>query len=288
MRIVDVRNGKILSMQTKEMQNIKISGLAAKILASLGKKPGYPKELSKRLGVHEQKVYYHMRNLEKAGMIRVLKKEEHGGTLAKIYELTEPSFFVKFKDFTTSRKIDIAENDFLKPFVSSGRLNCKIVVGSPDPHGPERARSRDASYAIDLGIFLGTFIDSSRPSMILDTELHDMKKNLIVIGGPVINRVARMINEKMPVRFDEKKNIYSSLTKKTYKSDDAGLIVKAKNPFSKEHSILYIAGKRYSGTRAAILAFLKCFDDISKKNNHVVEGIDEDGDGIIDDVRMVE
>jgi DNA-binding transcriptional ArsR family regulator len=288
MRIVKMQNGRIYSLQTEELQSIRLSPLASRILSAIAKKPGYPRELSKRLGVHEQKIYYHIRKLEKKGMIRVSKKEELGGALAKVYELTHQSFFIKFGDFSVARKIDFNENEFLSPFVTAGKLNVAIVVGSPDPHGPERARSRDASYGIDLGLFLGTFVSSALPAMIMDTELYDMKRNLIIIGGPVINRAARMINDRMPVRFDERKNIYSTITKKIYKSDECGLIVKAKNPFSKEHSILYIAGKRYSGTRAAILSFLRCFDEISKKNTSIVEGIDENGDGIVDNVKIIE
>lgn len=288
MQVVESRKGKIYSLSTKEMQSIRLSPLASRILNAIAKKPSYPKEIAKKMGLHEQKIYYHIRNLEKSGMIKIVKKEERGGALAKIYELTKPSFFIKFEEFSSAKKINIPENDFLMPFISSGKINAKIVVGSPDPHGPERARSRDASYAIDFGIFLGTFSSAPSPAMAMDTEIYDLKQNLIVIGGPVINRISKMANDKMPIKFDQKKNIYSSLTKKTYRQDDCGLIVKTKNPFSKEHSILYIAGKRYSGTRAAILAFVKNFDEISNKNSHVVEGIDEDGDGIVDSVRILE
>jgi hypothetical protein len=56
------------------------------------------------------------------------------------------------------------------------------VVGSPDPHGPERARSRDGYYGIDLGLFLGTFLYYvSDFSVKLDTEVtgDDLKKNFL-------------------------------------------------------------------------------------------------------------
>ena len=71
--------------------------------------------------------------------------------------------------------------------------------------------------------------------------------------------------------------------------------MKAKNPFNPEKSILVVAGKRYMGTRAATIAFLKNFKEISRGNVHnraikarVVEGIDLDSDGIIDDIEFRE
>ena len=47
--------------------------------------------------------------------------------------------------------------DFLYPFVFAGKINCKIVVGSPDPHGPYQVRGRDGHYGIDLALFLGQY-----------------------------------------------------------------------------------------------------------------------------------
>lgn len=279
------KNGKTQVIPTKEA--VLFSETETKILAALAKKPAYPKELAQRLGMHEQNLYYHIRSLEKRSLIKVVKKEERGAALAKYYALSKPSFFVRFADFQPSAKLP-RTSAWLEPFIIEGRLNARIVAGSPDPHGPERARSRDAYYAIDLGLFLGSFLIESNPSVTLDTDIRSMKSNMIVIGGPVINRITRMINNKLPIRFDKKRNIYSSLTKKTYRSDDCGLIVKIKNPHNEKSKIIVIAGKRYSGTRAAILTFLQNFEEISKKDSHVVQGIDQDSDGIIDTVKILE
>lgn len=287
MFIVERKNGDIYTLESKEMQLF--DGLRQKILASIAKKPAYPKDIARKLGVDEQKIYYHVHELEKQGIIKVVSKEVTGGTVAKIYALTNPSFFVKFKDLEESKRIPKNSAQFLEPFITDGKFDAKIVVGSPDPHGPERARSRDISYAIDLAMFLGTFLtDFDKSCIALDTELHthDLKGNMILIGGPITNKITYMVNEKLPVRFDEKKNIYSSITKKTYKDDECGIIVKIPNPFDKDKKIMLIAGKRYMGTRAAVLAFLKKFDEI--KNSTIVEGLDNDRDGIVDDVKVVE
>lgn len=283
--IVEEKNGKICTLPSKEVALF--DGLRLKILLAIAKKPGYPKDIARKLGVNEQMVYYHVHVLEKQGIIKVVGKEATGGTVAKIYALTNPSFFVKFKELEESKRIPKTQSDFLQPFIKDGRFDAKIVVGSPDPHGPERARSRDISYAIDLAMFLGTFLTDFDTSCIaLDTELHthDMKGNLILIGGPVTNKITYMINEKMPVHFDDKRNVVSG--KKVYRNDECGIIVKISNPFDKDKKILVIAGKRYMGTRAAVLTFLKKFNEI--KNVTIVEGLDNDRDGIVDDVKILE
>ena len=286
MYVVEERNGKVYALPAKD---IKYSGspLAGRILSLIARKPASPKELAQALKENEQKVYYHVRQLERKGMIKVARKEERGGAVAKYYALAKPALVLRFSEMKPVRRVP--KGDF-PPFIEDGVMNAKIIVGSPDPHGPERARSRDAYYAIDLALFFGTFLMDAQPAVYLDTEIRgdDLKENLIVIGGPVINKITAMINDKMPVKFDKKKNIYSAKTKKTYKSDDAGLIINMKNPFDSSKQMLVIAGKRYSGTRAAILAIIKHSELLQKNNAIVVQGLDRDYDGIVDDVEILE
>ena len=70
----------------------------------------------------------------------------------------------------------------------------------------------------------------------LDTEVRDkdLRENLILIGGPIVNKIVGEVNAKLPVRFDKDKNwaVYSTTSKKAYPSDEIGMIVKAKNPFN--------------------------------------------------------
>ena len=68
-----------------------------------------------------------------------------------------------------------------------------------------------------------------------------------------------------------------------------------KNPFNKKKYILWIAGKRNTGTKSVIISFLKYFKDISNGNlinnkidAKVIEGIDMNSDGIVDDIEILE
>ena len=303
MFIIEKQKNEVYSLPAKEInvEHAKVvsSHLAQKILNLLAKEPMYPIDIAKSLKMHEQKIYYHIRNLEKAGIIKIVKKETRQGATANFYALTEPAFIFKFKDFETTSKISQIRNEsgFLEPFIKNGQLDSLIIVGSPDPHGPDKARSRDGYYGMDLALFLGTFLNYvPQFNVKLDTEVRDedLQNNLILIGGPVVNKIVEKVNAKLPIRFEDG-NIKSTISNESYPQDECGLIVKAKNPFNKDKYILVVAGKRFSGTRAAIIAFLKDFKKITQGNIHnpsvhakVVEGIDLDSDGIIDDVEFRE
>ncbi|MBI2651267.1 S-layer protein [Candidatus Woesearchaeota archaeon] len=303
MFVIEKDKNEIYSLPAKELKFGSLKNLSSelsqKILKCISNEAKYPADIAKELRVHEQKVYYHIRNLEKAGMVKVAKRETKQGAVANYYALTEPAFVVKFKELQSTQKISQFRNEstYLEPFIQNGKLNALIVVGSPDPHGADKARSRDGYYGIDLALFLGTFLNYVPEFNVkLDTDMreNDLNNNLIIIGGPITNKTMERFNETLPIRF-ENGNIKSTVSDELYPHDECGIIMKTKNNLSKDKSILIVAGKRFSGTRAAIIAFLKNFKKITEGNVHnknikanVVEGIDLDSDGIIDDVEFRE
>lgn len=278
------------------------SELAQKILNELAKRPSCAMDIARKLKEHEQKIYYHLRRLEKAGIITLERMEERTGATAKIYSVPHPYLAIKLYDgeHLEDVKTKAREIDFFKPFIEKGRMDATIVVGSPDPHGRFSAQSTDGTAAIDLALFLGTFLENSKPNYKLDTEVRpkDLKGNLILIGGPKANILIDRFNKDLPIYFDEKHdfNLVSSFTKQVYSGDDVGVIIKMKNPNDKkgEKYILIISGIRFKGTRAAIIALIKKMKDVTKGNKfnggvaRVVHGIDKDSDGRIDDVEFLE
>lgn len=303
MFVLDKKKGEMYSLPAKELGkgSVKVVGseLAQRIMHLLVKEPLYPSEIAKRLKVHEQKVYYHIRNLEKAGVVEVVKRETRQGALARYYQASQPAFVVRFKELEKTHKLGEMRNGsaFLEPFIQDGKLNAQLIVGSPDPHGPAKARSRDGYYGMDLALFLGTFLNYVPGSVVkLDTEVResDLRDNLILIGGHIVNKVTERVNDKLPLRFTEE-GIRSGISHELYPADECGLVVKTRNPFNADKSILVVAGNRFAGTRAAIIAFLKHFERLQEGNIHqpstkacVVEGVDLDSDGIIDDVEFRE
>jgi DNA-binding transcriptional ArsR family regulator len=310
--IVDNYAGKAVSSPAKvvrpEQLAVALSPLAWRILQALAQQPNYPKELARQLKVHEQKVYYHVRNLEKAGLIKVLRSEGMQGALAKIYTTDASAFAVLLKPLQPSAKLQSLKTEhkrFLEPFVVDGRLNALIIMGSPEPHGPTKVRSKDGPEAAQLGLFFGSFLNYLPESCVkLDTEVResDLKRNIIVIGGPAVNSVMARLNGKLQIRMKQVEHgafkyssIFSELSGKSYSEENHGFIIKVKNPFDRTKEVLVLAGRRSAGTKAAILALLTKFDDICAGNSYqpkvlarVVEGIDSDSDGILDSVDVLE
>jgi DNA-binding transcriptional ArsR family regulator len=292
---------KALELKPKNF-NVLNSDLAQRILGELAKRPSCAMDISRRLKEHEQKIYYHLRRLESAGIIILDRTEERVGATAKIYTVSHP--FLAIKLFDGEHLVDVKtkarEIEFFKPFISNGKLDATIVVGSPDPHGKYGAQAMDGSAAIDLALFLGTFLKNATPNYKLDTETRqsDIKGNLILIGGPKANILIDRFNKDLPIYFDDRHdfNIVSSFTKSVYSGDDVGIIVKMKNPFDKKNEkyVLMISGIRFKGTRAAIIALIKHMKEVERGNKfdggvaRVVRGIDKDADGRVDDVEFLE
>ncbi len=264
--------------------------------------PACPMDIAKRLGVHEQRVYYYINKFRQAGLIRELRTEQRHGAVAKFFQATHNAFALTTGDvpFQSLSIKSPVKSKLLFPFVQEGRLNATIVVGSPDPHGPWKARASDACCAIDFALFLGAFSSGERlPNYRLDIEVREreMRGNLVLIGGPTVNMITRRVNKKLPIYIDaaHDKNIVSTLSKKTYTAEDCGIIDIIDNPKNRKAKILVLAGKRFAGTRAAVLALVNRMEDVFKGNKwdksvkcRVVKGYDMDGDGIIDTAEFLE
>ncbi len=279
-----------------------------KILTMIAQKPAYPAEIAKILGLHEQKVYYHIKQLEANKLIEVKTKKEYGGTIAKYYTVTTnafalelPSGDMKLSDLPMKNEPEKLKS-FLFPFISNSRMNAKIVVGSPDPHGPHQVRARDGHYAIDIALFLGQMAGMPKSfTTALDIDIKSENKyndNLIVVGGPLTNVITSDINNYLPVKFKIDsfpfRGITSQKTGKTYNEDNIGLITKIVNPKDTDKSILLLAGNRFNGSKAAVLALTRFTDLVLENYNGednwacVVEGLDIDGDGKVDSIRVLE
>ncbi|MFB6089357.1 MAG: ArsR/SmtB family transcription factor, partial [Candidatus Aenigmatarchaeota archaeon] len=171
--LIKEKNGNHYTKEVKLVKNPgELKGLLNeirwKILKLIAERPMYPAEISKKLKIHEQKVYYHIKQLQKNGIIKVKEKEERGGALAKYFTVEDYAFALdlpygdeKILDFPVQRKVNNLSR-FLNPFLQNGKINGKIIVGSPDPHGTHQVRARDGHYAAQLALILGrhfTFSD---------------------------------------------------------------------------------------------------------------------------------
>ena len=268
------------------------------ILKMLSKQPMYAAEIARKLGIDAQALHYHLKLLQNSGLIKFAEYEEHRGGMAKKCIASADSLAIILKEdgwkhFSSATKKPPA---LFAPFIENNAFNGKFVVGSPDPHGKYRARGSEFPI-LELAMMLGQYGTFSFPLYLLDTQVkeQDKKQNLIIAGGPKVNVITAGINDSLPIRFEKDTfDIYSAFSKKRY-SGNIGIIELLKNPFSPSKKLLIICGLNHNGTRAAILSILKKMKSIEAGNKHnpkqiakIVEGFDEDGDGIIDNVEILE
>ncbi len=288
-----------------------LSDLSWKILKLLGEREMYPMEIARKLKVHEQKVYYHIRKLAKAGAIKVVREEEKKGATAKYYRACFPAFGVELPS-GLQKTISIPIPDerikrFLSPFLGKkGRFDGKIVVGSPDPHGPFKARARDGHYASYLALFLGQFVGLPEKFAVnLDVDVKAEKEeenNMILVGGPGTNLITQEVNEFLPIRFNMMPSehgfllggLVSEKTENTYTADTIGVIARIVNPWNEEKRIIVLAGNKAVGTKACVLALTRFYKETLRKLSDeetfatVIQGFDLDGDGKVDSIEVLE
>lgn len=282
------------------------SDLSLQIINELVKAPACAMDVARNIGEHEQKIYYHLRRLEAVGIVKLINTEKRYGMNAKIYDVVSPVVATKLyndgQQITVPAKAEPEKSTILSPFIENWKLNAKIILGSPYPHGPHEATARDGIHMTEFGIFLGNFITNFDPSMPvykIDTQAtkEDLESNnLILVGGPKTNTITEKVNKQLPLYFDEADNwtIVSTKTKKRYSYDHDAVIIKTKSPFNKDKQMLVIAGRRSDGLRSAILALINHTDKIMEEKledgtiARVVTGFDKSADGMIDSVKILE
>ncbi len=252
------------------------------ILEMILKTPMYPIEIARKLKMIEQKIYYHINILKKAELVYEVEERQMRGGKAKLLSPKATAFGYIMEH---ARGGEVVTYTDYPPFVSGGVVNAKIIVGSPDPHGPNRARARDGHLASEIASFFGRMGTIPWPFVFTDIELKDYSGNLILLGGPVVNLVSARFNNFLPVQFQARSIKGRG---KEYTEDWCGFVASCSNPEDRGKQIMVIAGRTGSGTRAAILGFRKYFKKVQEKGYIIVQGFDEDGDGIVDSVDLLE
>lgn len=304
---------EIVVFEKPQKLKMVLGKLSWKILGMLAEAEMYPMEIAKKLGVHEQKVYYHIRKLVKAGAIAVIREEKKKGAIAKYYRAVSPAFGIElpfgYKNVKAATFTYMEERlqQFFNPFIKrDGSFDGKIVVGSPDPHGPFKARARDGHYASYLTLFLGQFVRLPRDFVIkLDVDVKAEKEennNLILVGGPGTNLLTKEVNDCLPIRFSMMPSehgflfggLVSQKTQNVYTGDAVGVVARIVNPWNEEKRIIVLAGNKAVGTKACVLALARFWKQTLKNFKEendfatVIQGFDLDGDGKVDSIEVIE
>jgi len=279
------------------------SRLAMDIVKELAKKPCCALDVARNMKEDEQKVYYYLRKLEAAGIVKLTGMERRHGMTAKIYSVMAPVIAAKLHDdghlieeSKPTHNPDILS--FFSPFVENGKLDAVVVIGDPYSHGRFDKESHEGPYAFDFAVLLGQLIkDLNFPHYKLDTEVtsEDLKNNMILIGNMKSNVVVDKLNDKIPIYFDTEKDfkVVSKFTGNSYKDPRIGVVMKFDNPFNPEKKVIILGGIGSRGSRSSVIALTKCFKEIveNQENGNVfriVRGHDRNGDRVIDDAEILE
>jgi DNA-binding transcriptional ArsR family regulator len=278
-----------------------------RILTELADGERCAKDLAHAFKTSEQVICYHLRELERAGLVTLEKTVRKRGAMAKYYRAEEKAIAVvpQIKGATSNgglpgQTLSEPSAKMLEPFISRGHFDGHIVLGSPDAHGIFSSRARCGDRATDLALFIGSLLPITRESIVrLDTEVsqEELRRNLIVVGGPRVNTVTMAMNEFLPITYELTGHnmMISRVTGRSYGGEDEGAVQLIANPNDGDKKTLVVAGNSYLGTRSAVLAFIKYTDEIARGNTtnrsvvaRVVSGIDVNSDGLVDDVQFLE
>ncbi len=277
------------------------------ILRRLAKKPLYTKKLAKELNINEQRLYYHISILKREGLVKTVRKIHRKGIETKFLAPTSKTYILFLSEQPEQGLIHNQVEDKQTPFplnyfITQGKVDVDVVVGSPDLHGKYGHRAKDAYLAAQVTYLLGLFSTRLSPiSIYMDVdyrvEISEIERSLILIGGPISNMLTDKINSLLPVFFDVANHrVSSSLTNKNYTDEAVGVLEKIQNPYNERYALLLIAGLSLHGTKTALLALQnltlgkKEEVQVNTSTNYaaVFLGKDMDSDGEIDNYDVLE
>ena len=242
-----------------------IHPLRQKILQLLSDKSMYPLLIAKELRIQEQKVYYHLRVLEKYGFVE--KREGEPGAM-KFYTTRHVGYCI-LPRFAKAKTKDAPLLAFrplpklLEGFVEDGRIACKVVVGAPFPHGELKRTSKSGYIAGEVTAVLGMYGRSEEKLVYTDIEIENFEENFIIISGLLVNTLQKKFNRYLPIKFDNTGNkIISTISGNEYTEPESGIICKIQNPFNRRKHVLVLAGIESLGTKACVFAFKKYLEII--------------------------
>ncbi len=266
-----------------------------RIIQELRKEPMYGKKLARILNVSEQKVYHHLKILEKASIIKIDRVESKKGALSKYFTLNQNLRLFSHLDLSkNATKGQVLAEAVAEAIMASKTNNFKLIVGNPDPHGPYNAISRDGYLSSLLSWTLKKYLPSTyHLEVMTDSEFlaqqadnfTSLDSPLISIGGPITNVVTNAIlkllrGKKIPIRIAGPPWMIKT-NDASYQERTCGLVLFYHDDAVFPQPIALLAGIGRRGTKASILALeqVSLAADLTRKNwwSVIVQGFPQHG-----------
>ncbi|NKQ57953.1 helix-turn-helix domain-containing protein [Amycolatopsis sp. K13G38] len=153
---------------------VSLDPVRAKLLAALAE-PGSATTLAAQVGLARQKVNYHLRALEKHGLIELVEERKKGNVTERVMRATAASYVI-----SPTALADVAPDPGRAPDELSARwllaLAARLVRELGDLiAGASAARQRLATYAIDAEVRFASAADRAA----FAEELGETVKNLV-------------------------------------------------------------------------------------------------------------
>src|SRR5579872_3196257 len=129
---------EVYGLETIEQLRAIADALRIRIIELLSRQPMTVTQLGERLGIAPNKVHYHVRELERVGLVRLVETREKGSILEKYYRAVAKNFQVPDDLLNTSSPDELlaAVNEFIK-VVNDGLLAAMRRETQQRTHGEE-------------------------------------------------------------------------------------------------------------------------------------------------------
>lgn len=236
-----------------------------KILNMVSERDMTVSELVSELDMGRQTLYYNLEKLQEGGLIA------SEGSRPKYFSSDIAAYYFRPENVEPEQNPLMLENvpDILEGFVEDRKIDAKVIVGAPYPHGEHDRRHKNAYKAGEITAILGNYGRKRQQLIYMDTEVDEKirERPLISVAGPLVNTLTDELNSEMPAKFTKGHDRIIT-ENSTYSGDETGFIAKAEVE-GKERIV--VAGLFGLGTSAAIEALSSRASELGE-NGAVVKG----------------
>jgi len=236
-----------------------------KILNMVSERDMTVSELVSELDMGRQTLYYNLEKLQEGGLIA------SEGSRPKYFSSDIAAYYFRPENVEPEKNPLMLENvpDILEGFVEDRKIDARVIVGAPYPHGEHDRRHKNAYKAGEITAILGNYGRKRQQLIYMDTEVDEKirERPLISVAGPLVNTLTDELNSEMPAKFTEGHDRIIT-ENSTYSGDETGFIAKAEVE-GKERIV--VAGLFGLGTSAAIEALSSRAQELGE-NGAVVKG----------------
>ncbi len=256
-----VKEDEFLPAKEVDEEGLKVldSKIRRKILEEASEKKVSVEDLMESLDIKKQAAYYHVEDMLDSGLLEASEGRP------RYFSAENSAFYFTPDSVEPEENPLMLENvpDILQGFVQKSKIEARVIVGAPYPHGEHDRRHKNAYRAGEITAILGNYGRRRQQLIHTDTELDEKirERPLISVAGPLVNTLTEELNSEMPAKFTETHDRIIT-EENSYSGDEIGFI--AKTQIDGEPRMV-VAGLFGLGTSAAIEALSSRAEELGEK-----------------------